>query len=388
MSISINKLDPSTLDYTDQSVSNDPTSAADSAASTAAANAGVSAQVAAQQAANSASLVSPVQGGSTYAASAAVATASGARSASSSIASSVPDLPEAKTTGSVASANREAVSFISNFSLSNSEAFRIIEEMGQKNYALDAQLTNAANTAVIGAKEQQVRDTQAQIEGDRKSAVTQFVGGMAASGVGLGAGYVGRKWRESPAEATEASKVDAVPKADTTARSAAYDNFAKAYTEARKKSGGLTAQDDRSLLAFDKYLENKQLAGSSSHLPNEDLLRRNTASFFADRTKSSEQYDKFAANKVSYGSAIDGSAQSLAQLTNQSVGLVDRFAGGQHEHDESTIALKVDDVNVAVAQQVLDSAKSRQDRDLQDVDKGIDALKDMMSRYAGLADKW
>lgn len=391
MSIAINnKFDPSTLDYTDQ------TDTGDSTASQAAATAGVSGQVAAQAASGSGT-AAPLASASTYAAAnSAISGPSAARSSATTIASSVPDVPEPKVTGSLASANRQAASFISNFSLSNSEAFRIIEEMGQKNYALDAQLTNAANSAVIGAKEQQVRDTQAQIEGDRKSAVTQFVGGMAASGIGLGAGYAGRKWRDSPAEQTEASKVYAVPEKNTTERKAAYENFAKAYVDARDKKGGITAQDDKSLQAFDQYLEKKRTPGEAKQSGSAKRLMTDVSQYFnpsgsagAMLQKSSRSLSAtFSSNKVSYGSALDGSAQSLAQLTNQAVGLVDRFAGGQYEHDQSTIALKVDDVNVAVAQQVLDSAKSRQDRDLQDVDKGIDALKDMMSRYAGLADKW
>ena len=255
--------------------------------------------------------------------------------------------------------------------------------MGQKNYALDAQLTNAANSAVIGAKEQQVRDTQAQVEGDRKSAVIQFVGGMAASATGLGLGYTGRKWRDSPSETTEAYKYDQAVKANPAAHDAAIETFTKAYKEARGR--GIGPNEDRTIQSFDAYLK-KEVTDNKSSDPG--ALKRHAANFLSERNFFTKKMEQIANNRVSYGGALDGSAQSVAQLTNQAVGLTDRFSGGQYERDQASIALKVDDVNVSIAQQVLDSAKSRQDRDLQDVDKGIDALKDMMSRYAGLADKW
>ena len=278
MSIALNKLDTTTYDTPGAADSDNGATSVDTSGATAAATAAVGSQVAAQQAAAVANTQATAAGSSTYSATG-VSAKNLASGTTTAITSSVPELPTVPVTGNQTTATKEATHFISNFSISNSEAFRIIEQMGQKNYALDAQLTNAANLAVIGAKEQQVRDTQAQVEGDRKSAVIQFVGGMAASATGLGVGYTGRKWRDSPSETTAAQKYDHAAKATPGAEQTAVTAFKKSYLEACAR--GLGPAEDRSLQMFDAHL--KRTVGSRKKIDamSDTALQKSAKDFLA-----------------------------------------------------------------------------------------------------------
>lgn len=147
--------------------------------------------------------------------------------------SSAPELPYANVAKGEAPTGQHLVSVTSSLNLSDTEAYRILQEAGQKTFELDATLSRSANMGVLNAKNAQVKDLKDQIQGERTSAITQLSFAVLSTVAGGAMGVGGTLLRRSTGEANQALATERLIKKDPANRDAHIQSFAESYAKSR-----------------------------------------------------------------------------------------------------------------------------------------------------------
>lgn len=337
------------------------------------------------------------------------------------LSSSVPNLPYQQVAKADAPTGQQISSTIAEMNVSSVTAYRILQQAGQKSYELDSTISRTANKAVTTAKLQQVTDLKAQIDGERKSAQTQLWGSLAAAVAGIAMGVTGNLMRGASATKNDAIDTEKALKGINTKTSTMGDDkineFAARYRAARKeildreanaRAAGINNKrddqlrfDDVSYKEFAAYKEQKRL--TTSHLPGadeKDLDLKAGKQWFAERGDGKlfpgsglpgatflQRIMHHDSGKSSIGAGIDGGAQGVTQAVSSFFQVIDTLHGGKYDADQAKLAQKQDEVQVSLAQQVADQAKSNRDRDQKQVSDNLDAIKEVATRYASVIDK-
>jgi len=183
---------------------------------------------------------------------------------------------------------------------------------------------------------------------------------------------------------------------DTTANAAPNDKTSAAHAKDPKPEDF----EDLGHQQFATYLAQKTGAGRvSSSADSHANNAKHTRDFFRERQGESnlhsvdglkrykERFDHSANAKNSLGAGIDGGAQGVQGAIAAAGTAGDKTLGGGYDADQAKLAGKQDEVQVSLAQQVADAAKSNKDRSLKQISDNLDALKEVAARYASVIDK-
>ena len=327
---------------------------------------------------------------------------------------SAPEIPYQQLARAEVPSGQQLSNVVSSLRLSDTEAYRILRQAGQKAFELDATISRAANQAVISAKLEQLTDLKAQIAGERKSATSQLAFSILGASAGIAAGAGGNLLRNSAPVQNAALDVDrrlasatlgAKPEAATkNVLQEFHDNWASAARRsAGAKPNGLNSSspngptpnrpdpdafDDLGHRQYAKYRQQKQDAGEDL---SDDI--KVAQDFFRSRqgdtspARLHERLKHAPAGISSIGAGLDAGGQGIQTSITAACTAYDRNSGGAYEADQAKLAGKQDEVQVSLAQQVADAAKSGRDRSLKQIADSLDAVKEVAARYAAVVDK-